>query len=100
MRRTAIQIWQDRIRDPSLTVLLVLELCLVFLAAPLAARGVAIARPIGETLVLAVLVIVVMLIAKTGRDRGDPSGLGSHLGEPCILDGMVTDGSEHASPRR
>jgi hypothetical protein len=24
--------WQDRIRDPSLTVLLVLELCAVFLA--------------------------------------------------------------------
>jgi membrane-bound ClpP family serine protease len=53
--------WQDRIRDPSLTVLLILELCAVFLAAPLAAKGLPIARAVADTLVLAVLVIVVML---------------------------------------
>jgi len=47
-------------------VLLVLELCLVFLAAPLAAQGVAIARPVVETLVLAVLAIVVMLSHRRG----------------------------------
>jgi hypothetical protein len=47
-------------------VLLVLELFLVFLAAPLAARGWAIARPVAETLVLAVLVIVVILSYRRG----------------------------------
>jgi hypothetical protein len=57
---------QERIRDPSLTVLLILELCAVFLAAPMAARGLPIARTIGETLVLAVVVIVVMLSHRRG----------------------------------
>jgi hypothetical protein len=47
-------------------VLLVLELCLVFLAAPLAARGLAVARPVVETLVLAVLVMVVILSHRRG----------------------------------
>jgi hypothetical protein len=60
-RRRSIHAWQDRIRDPSLTVLLILELCAVFLAAPLAAKGLPIARAVADTLVLAVLVIVVML---------------------------------------
>ena len=60
-QRSSIQIWQDRIRDPSLTVLLVLQICAIFLAAPLAAKGQPIARVVADTLVLAVLVIVVML---------------------------------------
>ena len=47
-------------------MLLVLELCLVFLAAPLAAQGVADARPVAETLVLAVLAIVVVLSHRRG----------------------------------
>jgi hypothetical protein len=47
-------------------VLLILELCLVFLAAPLAAQGVADARPVAETLVLAVLAIVVVLSHRRG----------------------------------
>jgi len=59
--RRPIRVWQDRIRDPSLTALLVLELCAIFLAAPLAAKGLPTARAIADTLVLAVLVIVVML---------------------------------------
>jgi hypothetical protein len=59
--RRSIQVWQDRIRDPSLTVLLVLELCAIFLAAPLAAKGLPIARVVADTLVLAVLVLVVLL---------------------------------------
>lgn len=29
-----IRLWHDRIRDPSLTILLVLELCAIFIAAP------------------------------------------------------------------
>ncbi|HEX8811675.1 MAG TPA: ion channel [Terracidiphilus sp.] len=41
--------------------MLVLELCAVFLAAPLAAKGLPIARAVANTLVFAVLVIVVML---------------------------------------
>ena len=53
--------WQDHIRDPSLTALLVLELCAIFFAAPLAARGVPVARPVADALVLAVLVVVVLL---------------------------------------
>ena len=59
--RRSIHAWQDGARNPSLTVLLVLELCAVFLAAPLAAKGLPIARAVADTLVLAVLVIVVML---------------------------------------
>jgi hypothetical protein len=46
--------------------MLVLELCLLFLAAPLAAKGLPIARPIIETMVLAVVVIVVMLSHRRG----------------------------------
>jgi len=65
-RRRSLRSWRDRVRDPSLTVLLVLELCLVFLAAPLAAQGLAIARPVAETLVLAVVVIVVLLSHRRG----------------------------------
>ena len=65
-RRRLIQAWRDRIRDPSLTVLLVLELCAVFLTAPLAAKGLPVARAVNSTLVLAVLVIVVMLSPRPG----------------------------------
>jgi hypothetical protein len=65
-RRRLIDAWQDRIRDPSLTVLLVLELCAVFLTAPLAAKGLPIARAVTSTLVFAVLVIVVMLSPRPG----------------------------------
>ena len=44
-----------------LTILLVLELCAMFIAAPLAAKGLPMARAVADTLVFAVLVIVVML---------------------------------------
>ena len=65
-RRRSIPAWQDRIRDPSLTVLLVLQLCTIFVAAPLAAKGLPMARTVADTLVLAVLAIVVMLSRKWG----------------------------------
>jgi hypothetical protein len=65
-RRKSIHDWRDRVRDPSLTVLLVTELCLVFVAAPLAARGLPVARPIVETLALAVLALVVVLSQRRG----------------------------------
>jgi Ion channel len=66
MRRTAIHTWQDRIRDPSLTVLLILQLCALFVAVPLAAQGRPVARVVGESLVLAVVLIVVMLSHRPG----------------------------------
>ena len=46
--------------------MLVLELCAIFLAAPLAAKGLPIARAVTSTLVFAVLVIVVMLSPRPG----------------------------------
>ena len=49
-----------------MTVLLVVQLCLIFFAAPLAAKGLPIARQTGEVLVLVLVVIVVML----SRNRG------------------------------
>jgi hypothetical protein len=65
-RRRSIRDWQDRFRDPCLTLLLVLELCLIFLAAPLAAKGLLITAPITQTMVLVVVVIVVMLSYRRG----------------------------------
>jgi hypothetical protein len=64
--RNSIRAWQDRVRDSALTALLVLELCAIFLAAPLAAKGLPIARPVADGLVLAVLAIVVMLSHRWG----------------------------------
>jgi hypothetical protein len=78
-RRRALRSWQDRVRDPSLTVLLVLELCLVFLAAPMAAKGLAIARPVAETLVLAVVVIIVILSHRRGAIAAILLGLAAIL---------------------
>ena len=49
-----------------MTVLLALQICLVFFAAPLAAKGLPIARPIIATMVLAVVVIVVMISQRRG----------------------------------
>jgi len=65
-RRRRIRDWQDRIRDPSLTVLLALNLCTIFVAIPLAARGLPLAKTVAEALVLAVLVIVVLLSHRAG----------------------------------
>ena len=62
----SIHAWQDQIRDPSLTILLVLELCTIFVAAPLAAKGLPMARTVANMRVLAVLVIVVMLSRNWG----------------------------------
>lgn len=65
-RRRSLHAWQDRIRNPGLSALLVLELCLVFLVAPLAAKGLPTARAVVETLVLAVLALVVVLSHRRG----------------------------------
>jgi hypothetical protein len=60
-RRRLIQPWNDRFRGPALTVLLALEICAIFLAVPLAAKGLPTAQLVADTLVLAVVAIVVML---------------------------------------
>jgi hypothetical protein len=78
-RRRSIQIWQDRFRDPALTVLLVLEVCLIFLAAPLAAKGVPIARPITQTMVFGVVLIVGMVSHRRGAIAGILLGLAAML---------------------
>ena len=65
-RRRLVQPWQDRFRDPALTVLLVLEICTIFLAVPLAAKGLPTAQVVATTLVLAVIAIVVMLSQRRG----------------------------------
>jgi hypothetical protein len=78
-RRKSIRAWQDRIRDPALTVLLVLELCLVFLAAPLVAKGLLIAGPVIQTMVLVVVVIVVMLSHRRGVFAAILLGLAANL---------------------
>ena len=46
--------------------MLVLELCGIFIAAPLAAKGLPIARAVADTVLLAILVIVVMLSPRPG----------------------------------
>jgi voltage-gated potassium channel Kch len=58
--------WRDQVRDPMLTVLLVLEICAIFIATPLAAKGLPAAQAVADTLVLAVLMIVVLLSQKWG----------------------------------
>ena len=67
-RSGSIRRWQDRLRDPGLIVslLLILQIGLVFFAAPLAAKGLPIARPIIEAMVLAVVLIVAVLSRRRG----------------------------------
>jgi hypothetical protein len=76
-RWSRVHAWQDRIRDPTLTVLLVLELCATFLAEPLAARGLPIARAVADALVMALLVIVVLLSQRSGAIVSILLGLGA-----------------------
>jgi hypothetical protein len=61
-----LRTWRDRIRDPSLTALLMLELCAMFLAAPLAAKGLPIARVVADSMLLAVLLVVVSVSDRWG----------------------------------
>jgi hypothetical protein len=76
----------DRIRDRGLTVLLVLELCLLFLAAPLGSDGPPIVRPINETMVLAVVAIVVLLSRRRGATAVIVLGLAAILAS--VLPGL------------
>jgi voltage-gated potassium channel Kch len=63
-KRASLDRWQDRVRDPSLTVLLVLQLFLLFVALPLAATGVPIAAPVAWLLLLVAVTLVVLLSQK------------------------------------
>jgi hypothetical protein len=60
-KRAALRAWQDRVRDPSLTALLVLQIFLMFVALPLEASGVPLAEPVGNWLLLGILTLVVVL---------------------------------------
>jgi Ion channel len=64
--RASLRAWQDRLRDPSLTVLLVLQVFLLFVALPLDATGVPIAEPVAWLLLLVALTLVVMLSHRGG----------------------------------
>jgi len=71
--------WRERVRDPSLTALLIIQLCVIFVAAPLAALGLPWARPVGEGLVLALVLIVVTLSNSRGAIVAIVIGLGAIL---------------------
>jgi len=58
--------WQNRIRDPSLSALLVLEIFLIFLAAPLASKGLPLAEKVADVLIFVMVVIVVLLSQRWG----------------------------------
>jgi voltage-gated potassium channel Kch len=60
-RQASLHAWQDRLRDPSLTALLVLQLFLLFVALPLDATGVPIAEPVARLLLLVALTLVALL---------------------------------------
>jgi voltage-gated potassium channel Kch len=79
-RRKSLHLWRDRFRDPALSVLLALEICLIFLAAPLAAKGLPLARPIIEGMVLAVVMIVGMLSRRRVAIAAILLGLAATLG--------------------
>src|SRR5437764_956140 len=56
----------DRIRDPSLTVLLILEVSIIFLTAPLAAKGLPIDDMMVDIVTWAMVVIIVLLAERCG----------------------------------
>ena len=65
-KRASLQAWQDRLRDPSLTALLVLQVFLLFVALPLAATGVPVAQPVAWALLLVAVTLVVVLSRRIG----------------------------------
>ena len=65
-KRGRFHAFQDRLRDPSLTVLLVLQIFSQFVALPLAATGVPIAEPVAWLLLLVTVTLVVILSRRVG----------------------------------
>lgn len=84
-RGVRLHAWRDRVRDPSLTVLLIIQLCACFIAAPLAALGLPLARSVGETLILVLVLIVVMLSNSRGAIVVILIGLGAILARLVLL---------------
>jgi hypothetical protein len=78
--------WRERVRDPSLTALLIIQLCVIFVAAPLAALGLPWARPIGEALVLALVLIIVMLSNSRGAIIAIVIGFAAILAHLILVD--------------
>jgi hypothetical protein len=57
---------RERLRDPALTALLVLETAVIFVMSPLRALGMMTSQTIGVTVVLGVITVVVLLSRSTG----------------------------------
>jgi hypothetical protein len=83
---THLHAWRERVRDPSLTALLIIQLCVIFVAAPLAALGLPWARPVGEGLVLALVLIVVTLSNSRGAIVAIVIGLGAILAHLVLVE--------------
>jgi hypothetical protein len=56
-----LKTWQDRMRDPALTVLLVVQLLSMFVLTPLAATGLPIPRAVVNVLLVAVIAVVLVI---------------------------------------
>ena len=69
-KRMSVVAWLDRIRNPMLTILLVLDLSAIFFLAPLAGKSLPTAKAAADRLVLAVRVIAVMLSPRPGVNGG------------------------------
>jgi hypothetical protein len=65
-KRASLHAWQDRLRDPSLTALLVLQVFLLFVALPLDETGLPVAEPVAWLLLLLAVTLVVMLSRRVG----------------------------------
>jgi voltage-gated potassium channel Kch len=76
-KRASLRTWQDRLIDPSLTVLLVLQVFLLFVALPLAATGVPIAHLVAWALLLVAVTLVVVLSRRVGASLFMLLGLAS-----------------------
>ncbi len=100
-KRNRIRNWQDKVRDPALSVLLALLILGVFVAEPLAARGLPIARLITFTVALVALVVVVMLSHRRGAIIANLLGFGAVVASqllgpelPSIARDMLRRGGE------
>ena len=99
-RGVRLRDWRERIRDPSLMALLIIQLCMIFVAAPLAALGLPWARPVGEGLVLALVLIIVTLSNSRGAIVAIAIGLSAILAHLVFVrtpDGFYTTCSRAAA---
>ena len=66
MRSPSWRTWQEWIRDPSLSLLLALQIAIIFLSAPLAAKGLPLAEAVLHVLTWALVAIIVLLSHRWG----------------------------------